>query len=26
VLTIGLLLHGGHWIGTTPLIVNNRSS
>jgi Xaa-Pro aminopeptidase len=26
VLTIGLLLHGGHWIGTSPLIVNNRSS
>ena len=24
VLTIGLLLHGGHWIGTRPLIVNNR--
>lgn len=26
VLTIGLLLHGGHWIGTSPLTVNNRSS
>jgi hypothetical protein len=26
VLTIGLLLHDGHWIGTSPLIVNNRSS
>mgnify|MGYP003693986651 FL=1 len=26
VLTIGLLLRGGHWIGTSPLIVNNRSS
>jgi Xaa-Pro aminopeptidase len=26
VLTIGLLLRDGHWIGTCPLIVNNRSS
>jgi hypothetical protein len=26
VLTIGLLLHGGHWIGTRPLTVNNRAS
>jgi hypothetical protein len=26
VLTIGLSLHGGHWIGTRPLTVNNRSS
>ena len=26
VLTIGLLLHGGHWIGTRPLTLNNRSS
>ena len=26
VLTIGLLLHGGHWIGTSPLTVNIRSS
>jgi hypothetical protein len=26
VLTIGLLLHGGHWIGTRPLTVSNRSS
>jgi hypothetical protein len=26
VLTIGLSLHGGHWIGTRPLTVNNRAS
>jgi hypothetical protein len=26
VLTIGLSLHGGHWIGTRPLTVSNRSS
>ena len=26
VLTIGLSLHGGHWIGSRPLTVNNRSS
>jgi hypothetical protein len=26
VLTIGLWLHGGHWIGTRPLTLNNRSS
>jgi hypothetical protein len=26
VLTIGLSLHGGHWIGTRPLSVNDRSS
>jgi hypothetical protein len=26
VLTIGLVLQGGHWIGTRPLTVSNRSS
>jgi Xaa-Pro aminopeptidase len=26
VLTIGLSLHGGYWIGTRPLTVDNRSS
>jgi hypothetical protein len=26
VLTIGLSLHGGHWIGTRPLTVDNRPS
>jgi hypothetical protein len=26
VLTIGLLLEGGHWIGSRPLTVNNRPS
>ena len=26
VLTIGLSLHGGHWIGTAPMMVTDRAS
>jgi hypothetical protein len=26
VLTIGLSLHSGHWIGTAPMMVTDRAS